>query len=64
MGEADGTGYYEEGMKYEQEKLAEEQRARRLKQAQWDESVRKRKERENVSLTGTGVYLDDFDPRY
>lgn len=55
---------WEEGMKYGQEKLAEEQRERRLKQTQWEESARKRKEREEVSLTGTGVYLDDFDPRY
>lgn len=55
---------WEEGMKYEQEKLAGEQRERRLKQAQWEESARKRKEKEKVSLTGTGVYLDDFDPRY
>lgn len=53
-----------EMMKYEQEKLAEEQRERQLKQAQWEESARKRKEKEQVSLTGTGVYLDDFDPRY
>lgn len=55
---------WEEGMKYEQEKLAEEQREHRLKQAQWEESARKRKERERVSMTGSGVYLDDLDPRY
>lgn len=55
---------WKEGMKFEQEKLASAQRERILKQVQWEESARKRKEREKVSLTGTGVYLDDFDPRY
>lgn len=55
---------WEQGMKYEQEKLAAEQRDHRLKQAQWEESKRRREEEEKVSLTGSGVYLDDFDPRY
>lgn len=55
---------WEEGMKYEQQKLAEKQQEHLLKQGQLEESARKRKEKENVSLTGNGVYLDDFDPRY
>lgn len=55
---------WEEGMKYEQEKLAERQREHQLKQAQLAESARKRKEKEQVSMTDSGVYLDDFDPRY
>ena len=55
---------WEEGMKYEQQKLAERQQEHQRKQAQLEESARKRKEKEQVSLTGSGVYLDDFDPRY
>ena len=54
------------GMKYEQEKLAIAQRERQQLNADIEESARKRREREKelVSLRGTGVYLDDIDPRY
>lgn len=58
--------HWAEGMKCEQEKLAAAQRERQQLNSELAESARKRKEREKgmVSLRGTGVYLDDIDPRY
>lgn len=58
--------HWAEGMKHEREKLAIAQRERQQLNAEVKESAKKRKERERemVSLRGTGVYLDDFDPRY
>lgn len=54
------------GMKHESEKLAVAQRERQQLNAEVEEMARKRKEREKelVALRGTGVYLDDVDPRY
>lgn len=56
--------HWQEGMRYENEKLAQGQEEARLKKAQFEASQRKRREMEKVSLTGTGVFLDDYDPRY
>jgi chromatin structure-remodeling complex subunit RSC1/2 len=56
--------HWREGMKYETEKLEAAQRERRELNAEVAESARKRKEKETVSLRGTGVFLDDIDPRY
>lgn len=55
---------WEKGAKYEVTKTAQRQAEARKQQAALEESERKRKESETVSLTGTGVYLDDLDPRY
>ena len=55
---------WEEGMKHEQAKLAADQQQHKLKQLELEEGARTRKEKETVSLTGNGVYLDDFNPRY
>ena len=54
---------WEQGMEYEHEKLVADQRDRKLRQIEWEESKRRREEKEKVSLNGTGLYLDDFDPR-
>lgn len=53
-------------MKHETEKLAVAQRERRLLNKDVEEMARKRKEREKelVAFRGTGVFLDDLDPRY
>lgn len=58
--------HWAEGMKYEQEQLAAAQRERQQLNSEVAESARKRKEKEMemVALRGTGVYLDDIDPRY
>lgn len=55
---------WEQGMEYEHEKLVAEQGDRKLRNIEWEESKRRREEKEKVSLKGTGLYLDDFDPRY
>lgn len=55
---------WEQGMEYEHEKLVALQRDRKLRSIEWEESKRRREEKEKVSLNGTGLYLDDFDPRY
>lgn len=56
--------HWKEGMKYEKEKLEAAQKERRELNAEIAESARKRKENNTVSLRGTGVFLDDIDPRY
>lgn len=56
--------HWEEGMKYEQEKLMLAQEEARALRAELEASERKRKEQDRVSLRRTGVYLDDYDPRY
>lgn len=55
---------WEEGMEYEKEKLARGREEARRKRMALEESVKKAEEREKVSLTGSGVFLDDIDPRY
>ena len=55
---------WEQGMEYEHEKLVAEQQDRKLRNIEWQESKRRREEKEKVALNGTGLYLDDFDPRY
>lgn len=54
------------GMKHESEQLAIAQRERRLLNDEVQDAARKRKEREKelVALRGSGVFLDDLDPRY
>ncbi len=52
------------GMDYEMEKLAVAQGERQKLNDELKESERKRKEKDMISLRGTGVYLDDIDPRY
>lgn len=55
---------WEQGMEYEHEKLVAEQGDRKLRNIELEESKRRREEKKKVSLNGTGLYLDDFDPRY
>ena len=55
---------WEEGMKYEQERLKKAQAEAAKQKAELEASERKRRESEKVDMYGTGVYLDDYDPRY
>lgn len=55
---------WEDGAKFEAAKTAKRQAEAQGRMAAAAELKRKREENETVSLTGTGVYLDDFDPRY
>lgn len=55
---------WEEGMRYEQEKLMTAQEEARARRVELEASERKRKEQDRISLRHTGVYLDDYDPRY
>lgn len=56
--------HWREGMRIEQEKLVKAQKERMEQVAALKESEAKRREKAKVSLTGNGVYLDDFNPRY
>lgn len=56
--------HWKEGAQFEAARRVERQEEARRKNAALAESARKRKENKTVPLTGTGVYLDDFDPRY
>ncbi|KAL8641342.1 MAG: hypothetical protein Q9228_001838 [Teloschistes exilis] len=56
--------HWKEGAEFEAARRIERQEEARKKNAALAESARKRKENKTVSLTGTRVYLDDFDPRY
>lgn len=55
---------WEEGAGFEAARRAERQAEARRKKAALAESEWERRENETVPLSGTGVYLDDFDPRY
>ncbi|KAI9822333.1 MAG: hypothetical protein M1827_000051 [Pycnora praestabilis] len=55
---------WEEGMKYTMEKLQKLQSEERIKKQERERNAEVMKEREKISLRGTGVYLDDIDPRY
>lgn len=55
---------WEEGAKFEASRTAQRQAEAWKEKTALAESERKRKESETVSLTGTGIYLDDFNPRY
>ncbi|KAL8739215.1 MAG: hypothetical protein Q9181_000106 [Wetmoreana brouardii] len=56
--------HWEEGARFEAARRADRQAEARRKNMALAESARKRQEEETVPLMGTGVYLDDFDPRY
>ncbi|KAL8873801.1 MAG: hypothetical protein Q9174_000787 [Haloplaca sp. 1 TL-2023] len=55
---------WQEGAAFETARRVERQAEAARVAAALAESERQRKEDETVSLTGTGVYLDDYDPRY
>ncbi|KAL9006561.1 MAG: hypothetical protein Q9188_000721 [Gyalolechia gomerana] len=55
---------WEEGAKFEASRTAQRQAEAWKEKTALAESERKRKESETVSLMGTGIYLDDFNPRY
>jgi len=55
---------WEEGMEYERGRLEIAQAEAAQRMADLEASERKRREREKVDMYGTGVYLDDYDPRY
>lgn len=56
--------HWEEGMKYEQERLAKGREEARAKNEVLEERDRKKKESRKVQLLRPTVFLDDFDPRY
>lgn len=55
---------WKEGMKYEQQKLLIAQEEARARNVELEESERRGKEEDQISLRGTGLFLDDYDPRY
>lgn len=55
---------WKEGAKLEAARAGQRQAEARKEKAALAESERRRKESEEVCLTGTGIYLDDFNPRY
>ena len=55
---------WQEGMKYEQERLKMAQAEERRKKELLEFSKRVRGEKEKVDMYGSGVFLDDYDPRY
>ena len=55
---------WEEGMKYEREKLMIAQDEAGLRRVELEASERRRTEQERMSLEDRGLYLDDYDPRY
>ncbi|KAL8915579.1 MAG: hypothetical protein Q9171_000144 [Xanthocarpia ochracea] len=62
-----GTIYgpqWEEGARFEEARTAKHQAEARERIAATADLMRKKVESETVSLTGNGVYLDDFNPRY
>ena len=58
--------HWEEGKKYEMEKLAEVQADEKKRQAELEKSKRQSSfwEEAKASCSGTGVYKDDWDPRF
>lgn len=58
-----GQGW-EAGMTHEQQQLKVRQALEAKRKADLVASEKKRKDRERVDTRGTGVYLDDYDPRY
>ena len=55
---------WEEGMRYEQEKLGKAQEEARARAAELEASARKLREQDQTSLRSTSLYLDDYDSRY
>ena len=55
---------WKEGMEYEQQQLKIKQAEAAKFRAELEASRRKREEKEKVDMHGSGVYLDDFAPRY
>ena len=55
---------WEEGMKYEQEKLMIAQDEAALRREELEASERRRTEQDRLLLEDKGLYLDDYDPRY
>ena len=55
---------WKEGMEYEQQQLKIKQAEAAKFRAELEASRRKREEKDKVDMHGSGVYLDDYDPRY
>lgn len=55
--------HWKTGKRYEEEKLTAAQAEDKEGKADFEESMRKRAAREKVSLIGSGVFKDDWDPR-
>ena len=55
---------WEEGVKYEREKLTHAQENAKRRRLELELSERKREEQARIVLRGSGLYLDDYDPRY
>lgn len=56
--------HWEEGKKYEMEKLAKSQQEAKARNLELQASGAKKTEQEKVSLMGSGIFKDDWDPRY
>ncbi|CAO1602886.1 hypothetical protein XANCAGTX0491_006484 [Xanthoria calcicola] len=54
----------EQGARFEEARAAKHQAEARARLAAAADLMRKKKESETIPMTGTGVYLDDLDPRY
>ncbi len=54
----------EQGARFEEARAAKHQAEARERLAAAADLMRKKKESETIPMTGTGVYLDDLDPRY
>ncbi|KAL8844548.1 MAG: hypothetical protein Q9176_001059 [Flavoplaca citrina] len=55
---------WEQGAKLEEAETARRQAESRDKIAAAADLMRKKKESETISMTGTDIYMDDWDPRY
>ena len=56
--------HWEEGMRYEAEKLAKGREEAKAKKEALGERQRKRGQSRKVALVTPTVFLDDYDPRY
>ena len=56
--------HWEEGKRLEEEKLVTAQKAEKARQAEVEASLRSRLERQKIDLVASGVFKDDYDPRY
>ena len=55
---------WEKGMREEQGRLRKRQGEERARREDLERSRRERAERERVDMYGSGVFLDDWNPRY
>ena len=56
--------HWQEGKKYQEEKLAANQSKERARLKELEQSMEARQKRNTVDLVGSQVFKDDYDPRY